>query len=430
MRKIINTLKYGDGRTKLVLLLTMFTGAGTIALFVLAVVFNMMFLFFGGVICAFLTITLAQTFGIRSGDIPETRLVDDSSIGNIVNNVDGVMQPAQNMSDNVSTISNSNYMDNTTKEQDSNDRAKKDKTAKEKKIKEKSTTESDIVPETESPASIEKRQNASLNDTDDNSIADLQDKNDTEIDFEKRVKNNDPVYVREVLEKYTKKTIKKTLHRYKVKKDHRMVIIDQCKKLGIWQTPAFVWVSDKEFNILVIESEPRHFTLPIFSIKEVTYLKKQPGDAEKDYTLFKGNSIIAELFRPYLPDYSYSSKVDDLTPYKNLYGIGPDIYFTNTSAEHIFDLLGVKFFVEDKITTSNKANYFFKEIYKCNILLRDSVYDANMYADKVSNILDDMAHSTISKNEFRDTLNLLIKNKLITQEFASHFAEIRDKISR
>ena len=415
MRKIINTLKYGDGRTKLVLLLTMLTGAGTVALFVLAVALNMMFLFFGGVICAFLTITLAQTFGIRSGDIPETRLVDDSSIGNIVNNVDGMMQPAQNIHNDDSGT---------------NDKDEEDKTVREKKSDAADKTLDDNTIKEGTITSAEKRKYASLNDTDDNSIADSQEKSNTEIDLETRTKNNDPVYVREVLEKYTKKTIKKTLHRYKVKKDHRMVIIDRCKKLGIWQAPAFVWVSDKEFNILVIESEPRHLTLPIFSIKEVTYLKKQPGDAEKDYTLFKGKSIIAELFRPYLPDYSYSSKVDDLTPYKNLYGIGPDIYFTNTSAEHIFDLLGVKFFVEDKITTSNKANYFFKEIYKCNILLRDSVYDANMYADKVSNILDDMAHSTISKNEFRDTLNLLIKNKLITQEFASHFAEIRDKISR
>ncbi|MBQ8413386.1 MAG: hypothetical protein IJX12_07275 [Lachnospiraceae bacterium] len=62
--------------------------------------------------------------------------------------------------------------------------------------------------------------------------------------------------------------------------------------------------------------------------------------------------------------------------------------------------------------------------------MRDNVIDANGYADKISKTLDDMAHSTISYNEFKETLNLLIKNKLITQEFAMYYMDVRDKISR
>ncbi len=384
MNKIINTFKYGDRKTKLILLLTICAGMGTVALMALFFVYNEMILFFGGIMCGFIMITLAQSFGIEQQNFVGAKPVKDSEIGNVLNNVEHSVKTE----------------------------------AEETEIKEeKPETEAE---ETEiKPQKIEKKIKKEIK----------KKEKAEKAEKEKKLTDIEKATVEEILETYTKKTIKKTMHRYRIKKDHRMAIIDNCKKLHIYQAPAYIWVSEKELNILVIEKEPRHLTIPVYSITEITYLKKYPGK-EKDYALFKGNSLMANIFREYLPDYSYSTNVDDITPYKNLYGIGPDIYFTNNSAANLFDLLGVKFYVEDRVTTSNKANYFFKEIYKCNILLRDNVIDGNGYADKVSGYLDDMAHSTISYNEFRDTLNFLIKNKLITQEFASHFSEIRDKISR
>ncbi len=227
--------------------------------------------------------------------------------------------------------------------------------------------------------------------------------------------------------RYDRKTIKKTMHRYKVKRDHRLVMIDRCEKLAIKQTPAYVWVKDKDFNILLIEQEPRHIVLPVYRMKEMTYLKKQIVNEDVDYGPFKGKSMLAELFRPYLPDYSHSTVVDDLSSYKNLYGFGPDIYVTNRSAKQIFDLLALPFRVDDKVTLSAKVNNYFKDTYKANILLRDNVIDANGYADRIASILDGMAHSTISYNEFKETLNLMVKNKLITQEFAQYYMTVRDK---
>jgi len=148
-----------------------------------------------------------------------------------------------------------------------------------------------------------------------------------------------------------------------------------------------------------------------------------------DYGPFKGKSILAEMFRPYLPDYTHSTVVDDMSAYKNLYGFGPGIYVTNRSAKQIFDLLPIEFRVDDKVTLSAKVNTFFKETYKANILLRDNVLDANGYADRIAKILDNMAHSTISYNEFKETLSLMVRNKLITQEFAGYYMNVRDKAS-
>jgi hypothetical protein len=119
----------------------------------------------------------------------------------------------------------------------------------------------------------------------------------------------------------------------------------------------------------------------------------------------------------------------DLTSYKNLYGFGPGIYCTNRSAKNLFDLLSVDFRVDDKVTTSNKVNIYFKECYKAGILLRDNVIDANGYADMISHSLDDMAKSTISNNEFKETLNLLVRNKIITKEFSDHYMDVRHGMS-
>lgn len=233
----------------------------------------------------------------------------------------------------------------------------------------------------------------------------------------------------EDIESYDKRKLRKTFRRYKVKRDHRMVMIDNCSRLGISQAAAYIWVAEGQFHILVIEKEPRHITLPLFRLQEVTYLKKQPANPDIDYAAFKGKGVMAELFKEYLPDYIHSTVMDDLTAYKNLYGLGPDIYFTNKSASNIFELLGIPFNVSDKVTESDKVNLYFKDTYKANILLRDNVIDANGYADRISDILNGMAHSSISYAGFKDTLNLMIKNKLITQEFAMYYMGVRDKIS-
>lgn len=235
----------------------------------------------------------------------------------------------------------------------------------------------------------------------------------------------------ETVKTYDRKKIKKTMHKYKVKRDHRMVMVDHCEKLNILQTPAYIWVDKNIFNLLLIESEPRIITFPLYSLNQITYVKKMPANEYSEYQLFRSaGGMLVDLFRPYLPDYAHSTVVGDMSAFKNLYGIGPGIYFTNTSASSLFDLLNAEFAVKDKVTESNKVNVYFKEAYKANIKLRDNVIDANGYADSISSILDNLARSTISYNEFKETLNLMIKNKLITQEFAMHYMDVRDKLSR
>lgn len=69
----------------------------------------------------------------------------------------------------------------------------------------------------------------------------------------------------EEISSYDRRKLRKTLHKYKVKNDHRMVLIDHCEKLSIFQTPAYIWVDGREFHILLIEQAQTYFVSDIQS---------------------------------------------------------------------------------------------------------------------------------------------------------------------
>lgn len=395
MRKIIHTLKYGETKTKRLLLLTIASGLAIPGCLIGAILLQNLLLYFATVIAVFVTISLVQTFGIHDTSLSKETQTEKTQT-------------------------------------EKNAFTKNGKRKQQKKTDATVDAKSDIKSYDRASEAVQKiYENTGIKQDELNSQDELEGQDEWNPFNEPDERDTPTISMisEEEVETYNKRKIKKLLYKFKVKKDHRLVLVDHCDKLKIKQTPAYIWVADNAFHLLLIEQEPRHISIPIFNIQEITYLKKQPANEDIDYGLFKRKSILTELFRPYLPDYSHSTVVDDLTAYKNLYGVGPGIYFTNRSAKSLFDLLGVDLYVEDKVTKSQKVNVFFKDAYKANIMLRDNVIDANGYADRISTILNAMANSTISYGEFKDTLNLMQKNKLITSEFAMYYMGVRDKIN-
>ncbi len=406
IRKCVNTIKYGMAKARAIVLLSLLFGIGAVGAIVCAIVFRQILLIFAAVVCVFVVITLAQTLIIQGGVVEDAENVETQGTKrskrersqDADKKVDHMKPPVFAKRKNEKTVDR----EDSKKEfeyagsSDENIEEKHDRHKRKKQHKK----ESDEV-----------RQK-------------MQDKR------EQTEEQPIVALTQETVTTYDRKKVKKTLHKFKVRRDHRMLFVDRSDKLKVKQTPAYIWVEKKEFHLLLIEQEPRHITIPLYQIKNITYLKKQQANEDIDYAAYKGSSVLADMFRPYLPDYAHSTVVDDLSAYKNLYGIGNDIYVTNRSASALFDLLGVEFQVDDRVTMSNKVNIYFKEAYKSNILLRDNVIDANGYADRISKTLDNLAHSTISYAEFKDTLNLMIRNKLITQEFASYYMGVRDDLTR
>ena len=426
MRRIINTFKKGSGKAKLFLILALLTGVLSVCFVILSFFTGQLLFFFGAVVSLFVTISLFQSFNICGMDITES---DTDGNTNDENTED---KNAENINAEEDNAKDENAEEDNAEEDNAKDENVEDKNAedektgenKKKTVKEKTRKEKKKTPKNRKTKKNKK--SAVPEATDKNDIVSIPDMADADKGVSDNPEKAEPLTIEEA-QKYNRKLIKKTMHKFKVKRDHRLVLIDRCERFNISQTPAYIWVQDKEFHILLIEKEPRQLIFPVYSIKNIKYLKKQPANPDIDYAVYKTGSVISGLFGKYVPDYVHSTVVDDLTAYKNLYGIGPDMYFTNRSAKNLMDLLPAEFSVEDKVTTSNKVNIYFKEAYKANILLRDNVIDANGYADRISVILDNMAKSTISYNEFKETLNLMIKNKLITQEFAAYYKDVRDK---
>lgn len=420
IRKCLNTIKYGTAKARAIVLLSLLFAIGAVGAVVCAIVFRQILFVFAMIVCAFIVITLAQTLMIQGG---------------VADHAENVKKRDTTRSGRMKTQDADKRVDHMKPPVFAKRKKRQDERAADaghtdanEQVKDEIVTSEDgsklqEAPDAEGKNGHHKRKKQQKREADDDGQIAQDNPEQTE-------EQPAAALTQETVMTYDRKKVRKTLHKFKVRRDHRMIFVDHSEKLKVNQTPAYIWVEKKDFHLLLIEQEPRHITIPVYQIKEITYLKKQPANEDIDYAAYRSSSVIADLFRPYLPDYSHSTVVDDLSAYKNLYGIGNDIYVTNRSASALFDLLGVPFQVDDRVTMSNKVNIYFKEAYKSNILLRDNVIDANGYADRISKTLDNLAHSTVSYAEFKDTLNLMIRNKMITQEFASYYMGVRDELSQ
>lgn len=437
MRKIINTFRYGSLYTKKILFYSLLDILAFVVLGILALNTRLMIYFFGLVVCVFIFIFLMQTLGIHGMD--EINPGDMPPKEKKVKKPKKEKEPREKREHKISEINESKSKVVKTKEP----KPKEPKTKKQKRfhfsireffgLQDKHTDKPEKKKSLKETAPKQKHQSSGMaqKSKQDGVEKTEHPKQNKNVEDEE---NKNLIIIRQVSDEtadsYDKRKIKRTLYKYKVKKDHRLVLVDYSKKYMIKQCPAYIWVADKQFNMLLLEEEPRHLAIPLGRIREITYLKKQSANVDTDYPMFHRNNLLTSVFRPYLPDYTHNTVASDKNSYKNLYGITGGIYFTNKSAKNLFDLLNVEFKVDDKVTTSSKVNVFFKDAYKANIMLRDSVIDANGYADSIANTLENMTKSTISYMEFKDTLNLMVKNKLITQEFASHYMGMWDKLKR
>lgn len=420
IRKCLNTIKYGTAKARAIVLLSLLFAIGAVGAVVCAIVFRQILFVFAMIVCVFIVITLAQTLMIQGG---------------VADHAENVEKRDTTRSGRMRTQDTDKRVDHMKPPVFAKRKKRQDEKAADaghtdvnEQVKDEIVTPEDgsklqEAPDAEEKNGHHKRKKQQKREADDDGQIAQDNPEQTE-------EQPAAALTQETVMTYDRKKVRKTLHKFKVRRDHRMIFVDHSEKLKVNQTPAYIWVEKKDFHLLLIEQEPRHITIPVYQIKEITYLKKQPANEDIDYAAYRSSSVIADLFRPYLPDYSHSTVVDDLSAYKNLYGIGNDIYVTNRSASALFDLLGVPFQVDDRVTMSNKVNIYFKEAYKSNILLRDNVIDANGYADRISKTLDNLAHSTVSYAEFKDTLNLMIRNKMITQEFASYYMGVRDELSQ
>lgn len=223
---------------------------------------------------------------------------------------------------------------------------------------------------------------------------------------------------------YSEKEIKKLFYTYKVKKNHRPVLIDSSKKYRIKQCPAYIWTHQGQFHILLLEKEARKLSLPLSEVQKMYYEKAVPANQKKEYDcLVEGPGIVSMVFSEYRPVYQSIIKDKRQVEVKNLYRIGEDIRFTAPSARELLELLQPEFVVDDEIMKSDDFNQYFKKVYKQKILLNDGALNMNQYQSRIKAILQKLAEAPITPAAFRMTLSEMAGRGLISNEYVSYYTQ-------
>lgn len=245
---------------------------------------------------------------------------------------------------------------------------------------------------------------------------------DVDIDDDK------PIAPEDILVRYTEKRMKQVFIKFKVKPDHRPILIDRSEKYKIKETPAYIWVLRGQVHILLIEKNARELVLPATSFRTVTYRRGVQVNYKGEYRALMKPSLISQAFSEYLPSTYDRGSGSIKKSYKNLYIIGEDIAVTNRSVSQIFDLLDSNFEIKDRITESDEYGEDFVDMYKAYTLFRDQVIDAEAYKSKVLRILENMAISNMLDVELKINLDKMQNLHFITEEYVRYCLEKRIKI--
>jgi len=226
----------------------------------------------------------------------------------------------------------------------------------------------------------------------------------------------------------TNEEIKYVLKKYKAKKDHREVIIDSCESLGLKEAPAYIWADKKKYYFLILgDGEPLKLDYPLEYNMKLHYENGVRAIPDTEYKRFKGMSIVSMAFSPFLPDY-YQKRTNKGTAfYKNLYRLGEDMYFTNTSAKNVFDITGADFEVKDDITEDIRHGEDFKNAYKANLLWRDGAISSSEYKNIITGLLSSLARADIRFDDFNRILEQMYEYNFITKAYKEFYINYRKK---
>jgi hypothetical protein len=222
--------------------------------------------------------------------------------------------------------------------------------------------------------------------------------------------------------------IKYVLKKYKAKKDHREIIIDSCESLGLKEAPAYIWADKKKYYFLILgDGEPLKLDYPLEYNLKLHYEVGVKANPDAEYKKFKGVSVVAIAFAPFLPDY-YQKRTDTGTAfYKNLYRLGKDMYFTNTSAKNVFDITGADFEIKDDVTEDMRHGEDFKNAYKANTLWRDGAITSNEYKNIITGLLSSLARADIRFDDFNRILEQMREYNFITKAYKEFYIDYRKK---
>ena len=422
MKKFITGLRYGNWLTRIFLISVPLCIVVALVLIVLSFVLNLIYLLLIGIAFGIVAVALSQSFTLEEVDaqqpVKNDSKGDNTQIREEELSEEAFEETATKMAEDIMEETEDELAEEedllfekkkkTKKKKNKKERIKKEKVKKQKVKKEADEEESESNIEIESK---DERMNE-----------------EPSVMQEKTVAAEKTKFTKDSFKSYDEQRIKQVFYKYKVRKDHRLIIIDEWKEKEVRQTPAYVWRHRKQLHFLLIEEGVRELSVPINKAGVLTYQKGIICQAKDEYVQFRNESLLAQLFTPYLPTYHEGDKNGRPVVYKNLFEFGNGIRITNPSARVLMDMIGLEAQVDDIVTRDVRYNAYFKRIYTQAVLFREQVINGKEYQEQINDILQEFAASDIATQEYDDTLQLMNQHKLITQEYVSYYQQYRVRI--
>lgn len=235
----------------------------------------------------------------------------------------------------------------------------------------------------------------------------------------------------------TEEKLRRLLVRYKVKQEHVPVVIDLCIPEHIRQIPGFAWVDGNKLKILLIDRKPRMLERPLSALQVMKAERGITVKASTEYVELRESSVLKKAFSDYLPRYQKKEVNGRTMVVKNLYVLDEDIKFTSNSVNELKKLFSFRIEVQDRRLQADDISPYYKEVFVKNFLWRDGILKLEEYRQEVERILTDLASPDISYGEFETTLSAMISSGLLPAEYrnfanarreeAENMAELREK---
>lgn len=223
-----------------------------------------------------------------------------------------------------------------------------------------------------------------------------------------------------------KKQVKKLFFKYKVKRVHYPILIEECESRRIRECPAYVWVSKGCLQILALSATTRAFAIPLSNLHTILGERAVKANPKEEYKTVKEAKYIGKVFQPLIPSYYIMADETGRRSYrKNRYLLGEDLIVTDRSARALMELTQAGFALSDDGKMEKAYGTYATEAYKLKFLCQDGVILPEEYKVKIRVLLQQMVEAGISDYEFSKNLSLMVKKQLITEEYAKYYQDAR-----
>lgn len=233
---------------------------------------------------------------------------------------------------------------------------------------------------------------------------------------EKQEENKDKQEEKNPLVQYDEKKIKKLFVKYKVKKEHVTILIDDCRTERVFECPAYMWKDRVYLYFLLLDKEPRMIKFPCNEIGDILVRRGVMARPAEEYKELQENPMIQMVFGNLLPKYYQKGNSYRNEYKKNLYSIAPNVWCTSGSVNHILKILPARFSLEDNYLAN--VNIYYKEIYTARMLFFDGILSPQQYKEKVLETLSTLVKSDLSNATIQDYLSQMMMTGLLPKEYA------------